>query len=343
MKIETITLNEERNTYLRVYTQGEVGNFKYVSKRPAIMIIPGGGYMHVSENEADPVAFAYLKAGFQVFILNYSVGEYRGWPMPLLDYDQAMALIRERAEEFRIYEDKIAVIGFSAGGHLAAAAAVMAQNRPNAAILGYAVVNDDVKSVNPAAPSLPELVDRNTCPCFVFANRDDDIVPIQNSLDMLNALAKANVSFESHIYSFGGHGFSTGERFITGPNSKYTERDNDWVDDSIAWLKEVFGDWGDNELKEPVLPKSLNGDADEYLSVRCTVGHVLSSEGGRSVIEPIFDQMRRPGTSVEESLNPTILGMKLKDMLHFAGAPDDAIAAIDAQLNKVKNVFEEDF
>ncbi len=337
MKIETITLDESRNTYLRVYTQGEAGNFKYVNKRPGILIIPGGGYMHVSENEADPVAFAYLKAGYQVFILNYSVGEYRGWPMPLLDYDQAMGIIKERAEKFRVYEDKIAVVGFSAGGHLVAAAAVMAQNRPNAAILGYAVVNDDVKSVNPNAPSIPELVNKDTCPCFVFANRDDDIVPIQNSLDMLNALAKAQVSFESHIYSYGGHGFSTGERFITGPDKKYTERDLRWVEDSIHWLTEVFGDWGDNELKEPVLPKSLNGDNDEYLSARCSVGHVFAVEGGRAIIEPIFDSMRTPGTSVEESMTPTLLGMKLKDVLHFAGAPDEAIAQIDAQLRKVKN------
>lgn len=71
------------------------------------------------------------------------------WPNPLNDYEQAMTLIRSHADTWHIYEDKIAVIGFSAGGHLATAAATLAQNRPNAAILGYAVTSQHVQACNP--------------------------------------------------------------------------------------------------------------------------------------------------------------------------------------------------
>jgi acetyl esterase/lipase len=81
------------------------------------------------------------------------------------------------------------VIGFSAGGHLAAAAATMAEHRPAAAILGYPVIQEDtVHECEESAPGICEHVDENTCPCFLFATRTDSVVPIQNTLDMMNAL-----------------------------------------------------------------------------------------------------------------------------------------------------------
>ena len=86
-----------------------------------------------------PMARLLLKAGYQVFILRYSVKKDAVWPNPLKDYEQAMTLIRSKREEWNVYGDRIAVLGFSAGGHLAGCAATMAENKPNAAILGYAV------------------------------------------------------------------------------------------------------------------------------------------------------------------------------------------------------------
>ena len=113
MKTEVIMLNEKRNVTLTAYLQGVGGEFRYVTKRPAIIVIPGGGYQYCSEREADPIALPYLKAGYQVFILRYSLRADAQWPNPLDDYEQAMALIREKAEEWNLYADKIAVIGFS--------------------------------------------------------------------------------------------------------------------------------------------------------------------------------------------------------------------------------------
>ena len=123
MTQQTIVLDEKRNVTLTCYLQPVGGKFEYVEKRPAMLILPGGAYQYCSDREADPVAFAYLKAGYQVFILRYSVAENCAWPAPLMDYDQAMGIIRNKAEEWNVYPDKIAVLGFSAGGHLAAAAA----------------------------------------------------------------------------------------------------------------------------------------------------------------------------------------------------------------------------
>lgn len=244
MKSEIIVLNEERNVTLTTYIQQVGGEFANITKRPAMIVIPGGGYQMCSDREALPVALPYLKAGYQVFILRYSVKKDAKWPNPLTDYDQAMELIRSRADEWNIYQDKIAVVGFSAGGHLAASAATMSKNRPNAAILGYALtMGEEVKIYERTAPDTISAVDKNTCPCFVFSTRTDNVVPIENSINFIRALANNDISFESHFYSYGPHGFSTGDSSVLQPGTKITNRAADWVVDSIEWLKEIFGDF----------------------------------------------------------------------------------------------------
>lgn len=140
MKTETIILNEQRNVSLTCYLLSVGGEFTNITKRPAVLILPGGGYQMCSEREADPIAMEYLKAGYHVFILRYSVQKYAAWSNPLEDYEQAMSFVREHGNEWNIFTDKIAVIGFLAGGHLAACAATMSKNRPDATILGYPVI-----------------------------------------------------------------------------------------------------------------------------------------------------------------------------------------------------------
>lgn len=252
MKSEYIILNKERNVTLTAYLQAVGNEFSNISKRPAIIVMPGGGYQFCSDREADPVAFQYLKAGYQVFILRYSIKEYAKWPNPLEDYEQAMELIRSRAKEWNIYEDKIAVIGFSAGGHLAASAATLSRNRPNAAMLGYAVTKGETaKECEQTAPDTVSAVDKNTCPCFIFATRDDNVVPIKNSTNFISALVEHDIAFESHIYSYGPHGFSTCDSSLMTPNMQISNRGPGWVNDSIEWLKEVFGDFGDGKMTKP--------------------------------------------------------------------------------------------
>lgn len=240
MRIETITLNPSRNVTLTAYIQNVGGEFTNITTRPAMLILPGGGYELCSDLESDPVAMPYLKIGYQVFILKYSIMQNKTWPNPLNDYEQAMTLIHTNHEEWGVDPNKIGVIGFSAGGHLAGCAATMSVNRPNVAILGYALLNDDVKKYNISAPNVTEAVDSTTCPCFIFAARDDNVVSAANSLDFTRALFSAGIPFESHIYSFGPHGFSTADSSVQ-PQACLSARIPDWVPDSISWLKEYFG------------------------------------------------------------------------------------------------------
>ena len=189
MKTEIVTLCEERNVTLTAYLQEVGGEFAGIPRRPAALILPGGGYSMCADLEADPVAFPFLKAGYQVFVLRYSVGEASVWPNPLEDYEAAAEMIRRRAGEWKVCEDRMVVIGFSAGGHLAACAATMAEHRPNAAILGYPVIDGEcARGYQKTAPDVIGAVDGRTCPCFVFAARTDNVVPVKNTLHFLSLI-----------------------------------------------------------------------------------------------------------------------------------------------------------
>jgi len=324
MRTERITLNEERNVTLTAYLQGVGGEFRFVTKRPAILILPGGAYQFCSEREADPVAMPYLKAGYQVFILRYSLGENAVWPNPLTDYEEAMTLIRERAEEWNLYADKIAVIGFSAGGHLAAAAATMSKNRPNAAILGYAVLNEDVKGCLISAPSTVSAVDYTTCPCFIFSSRTDNLVPIQNAIEFMGALAEYGISFESHIYSFGPHGFSTADSSIQPKETKMCARIPNWVEDSISWLKEMFGDFGPDGLDAPVCKPRVNDDFEETYTVDCTMECLMANPDIAKLLDEWMTGLEQSGNEMVKSVRAQmhmVRKMKLRDVLNFIRLP----------------------
>lgn len=246
METVKLVLNEERNVTLTGYIQSVGGEFGGMTKRPAIIVIPGGGYQYCSAREADPVAFPYLQAGYQAFVLIYSVKENAVWDNPLKDYDQAYETICEHADEWHIDTERIAIIGFSAGGHLAACAATMANHKPRAAILGYPVISSFARW-NSTVPDPSETVDDSTCPCFIFASRNDGTVPIQDSLNFLNALNAHGIPFETHIYSYANHGFSTCEPQLNN-RDWCCNRTPNWIHDSIEWLRETVGDFTDGIL-----------------------------------------------------------------------------------------------
>ena len=245
MKTEVISIHAERGVTLTAYLQDVRGEYGF-AERPAMLVIPGGGYSFCSDREAEPIALAYAAAGYQAFVLRYTVGDRAVWPQPLEDYEAAMQLLLDNAESWHIAADKIAVVGFSAGGHLAACAATVAATRPAAAVLVYPVIFPDPAILPPILkPGKPELpaphqhVDARTSPCFFAAAVDDDLVHIRHSIAMQQALAEHGVPFESHIYSRGNHGFSTASPLLRRSSDRL--RAEHWVDESIGWLAEQFG------------------------------------------------------------------------------------------------------
>ena len=335
MNTEFLTLNEERHVSLTAYIQPVGGEFP-LSQRPAVLIIPGGGYHFCSEREADPVAFPYLKAGYQAFILRYSLNEQAQWPNPLDDYEQAMSLIRRNAETWHVAKDRIAVIGFSAGGHLAACAATMSVNRPNAAILGYPVIDGlCARDYLPSAPDVPSAVDEKTCPCFVFATRTDNLVPAENALHLINALWAHEIAFESHIYSNGPHGLSTGDPALC--ERAHCSRYANWVSDSIAWLSDVLGAVTLNGLMEPEFGGKVNGNREKTLNLDCTIAYLQDHPEGKAILGEIH--AAHPGRPM---VPPEAAGViTLRDSLEYLGMDAEKVRQLEQRLLAVQNSREE--
>ena len=344
MRYETIVLNQERNVTLTAMIQGVGGEFRGISDRPAVLVIPGGGYLFCSDREADPVAAAYLRAGYHAFILRYSVGEDACWPRPLQDYEEAMALIDAHAEDWHVLRNKVAVVGFSAGGHLAGAAATLAKRRPAAAVLGYAVLREDTAhELGEEKPSIVAAVDENTCPCFLFATRTDSVVPIQNTLDMMNALNRFQTSFECHIYPYGPHGFSTGDPSIQGLETVFPRRAENWVEDSIAFLRDLFGDFGSQGMTEPRLRAHVNDDAMAWLSLDCSIARIFGNPEARRVLAPTIGEMRKKITPFSpemtfEDMMQALGKMTLRELLAERGIDTDRFEELNAALHKIPNI-----
>lgn len=336
MKTENIVINKEKNVTMTAYLQLTGGEFSNIEKRPAILILPGGAYFMCSEREADPVAFSYLEAGYHVFILHYSVGKDVIWPDPLEDYEKAMEMIRSKETEWQLYSDKIAVIGFSAGGHLAACAATMARNKPNAALLGYAVIDKEtVSGFLPSAPDAADAVDENTCPCFVFASRTDTTVPVRNSLKMVMALTEYDIAYESHIYAYGTHGFSTSDSSLMQPGTKVCSRTHQWVTDSVEWLADIFGEFADQGMTEPKCAVKVNGNHELFYNVNCTVKYLMGNEKVMDILKPYL----KPLTDMMhiEEVPTSMREMLLKEVLGFIQLPQEVIQELDEKLKTIPN------
>jgi acetyl esterase/lipase len=202
------------------------------------LICPGGGYEHISPREGKPVALEFNERGYDAFVLEYTIADKangQGIPLqmkPLTDLAWAIAHIRENAPQYKIDPEKIAVCGFSAGGHLAASLGVYwhtpgfwggdkpeAVYRPNALILCYPVISageyrhkgsiTNLVGDSDASPfSLENHVSEKTPPTFLWHTAEDSTVPVQNSLAFAGKLAEHGVPFELHVYPFGGHGLS---------------------------------------------------------------------------------------------------------------------------------------
>ncbi len=243
MIFEKITMDEGRNTSLTCYLLDGSEEFPNIANRPAVLIFPGGGYRFCSDREAEPVAMAYLGAGYHAFILRYTVGPESVWPVPLEDAEKAMELIRGRSEEWAVDSDRIAVIGFSAGGHLAAAVSTIGKNKPNATILGYpCILNDRCSRLCTPKPGLDDKVTSETPPAFLFTTSDDKVVPAGNTLAFIEALDEAGVPYEAHIFRSGSHGISLAkDHTCAGKEELFDPRISKWFDLSIGWLEEVFG------------------------------------------------------------------------------------------------------
>lgn len=233
--------------------------------RPAILIFPGGGYEYCSDRENEPVVSVFFSKGFQVFVLKYSVMQEALNMQPLKDAAAAMLAIRENAKQWNVLADKVAVCGFSAGGHLAGSIGVLAKRPellkqlkttteailPDALILSYPVITSgeyahrgsfrnltgfDQEEEISRSYSLEKHVDATTPPTFIWHAVDDGAVPVENAIMFIQALRKHNVPFECHLFEKGGHGMSVCNQEVDCVNPHCAH----WIELCTEWLCERF-------------------------------------------------------------------------------------------------------
>src|SRR6266404_3803527 len=228
----------------------------------AIVICPGGGYGVLAPHEGDGYARFLNEQGIAGFVLKYRLasGGYRH-PAMLQDAARALRTVRARANEWNLDPKRIGIMGSSAGGHLAstllthfdagkpdATDPIEGQSsRPDLGILCYAVITmgefthqgskNNLLGKDPSPTLVTELsnelkVTKETPPCFIWHTYEDNAVPVENSLQFAEALRKAGVPFDLHIYERGPHGLGLGSRDYD-PSKWHA-----WTRDLIFWLKE---------------------------------------------------------------------------------------------------------
>ncbi len=242
---------EDETVTLTVCSQDDSADNK-----PAVIVLPGGGYAAPAPREAEPVAERFAEMGYLGCVLRYStlhenfdepdgpVNPHTLFPEPMRELAAAIAFLRERTEDFGIDHDRIAVMGFSAGGHLAAnycnfwdSEREMGEYgggreaiRPNACVLCYAATYlSEVKHGSMAEAvfgkkqryAQEELdrynaryhVSRSTPPTFIWHTADDAVVSVQQSYDMAQALSAQGAPHEVHVFSGGPHAAALSQDF----------------------------------------------------------------------------------------------------------------------------------
>lgn len=252
MFIQEYLFDPEAQAGLTVYLYEEKAEYERVGDRPFVLVIPGGGYSFCSEREAEPIALNFAAQGFHAGVLRYHVGTHRSFSHSLEDAEKAIAKIQELTSEWGIDSEKIAVIGFSAGGHLAAALSTLSPMKPSLCLLGYpAILSSFAAVMKIDAPSLEKCVTKDTPPTFLFSTFEDNVVPIENSLAYLQALEDHEVPFESHIFQKGRHGLSLATERFGNRKEMVDPRFARWFDECVEWLEL---NWADKAAQPALFP-----------------------------------------------------------------------------------------
>ncbi len=236
--------------------------------RPLVIICPGGGYAFRSFRESEPVAARLLSMGYHAAVLHYDVAPVT-FPAQLLQLLAAIHHVRQNAENWHVNPEKIILMGFSAGGHLAASAGVFWMRpyyagllglspedvRPNALVLGYPVITSgeyahqgsidnltgEEKDKYFYTVSLEKQVKPEVPPTFIWHTVADQAVPVENSLMFAMALRKNKVPFEMHLFQTGEHGLSLSNEEVYGPDRQQNivPACQSWVPMMDAWFKNL--------------------------------------------------------------------------------------------------------
>ena len=258
---------------LKIYVMENLGEIDQQRRRPAILLLPGGGYAGTTPREGELMAPRLLGLGYQVCVLRYSCAP-AVFPAALSETAAAMETIRRHAEQWHIDPEAIIVAGFSAGGH---AAGLFAERwndpmltdlgfspvaiKPNGLLLGYPVITtgrfthaDSIRNLLADRVDDPQLLDelslerhasQSVPPTFIWHTVSDELVPVQNSMMFASALINAGVPVELHVYPRGGHGLALATAETVSADGSWGRPEpsvRSWPELFDIWMKTTFAD-----------------------------------------------------------------------------------------------------
>ena len=268
MKFEKIMLDgDDENGYLDAYIADPICGFE----RKAILIIPGGGYSQIcSEREGEPIAHAFIPHGYNAFVLHYSADGTHPFPCQLIQVAKAIKHIKDNCNRYGISAEKVFVVGFSAGGHLAASSGILwnlpeiyekvpmpyGYNKPSGIMLIYPVISakyhmpslknllceSDPTQEQLDRVSMERYVNKDSVPAFIFHTTTDKVVSVKNSLSIAEAYTNAEIPYEMHIYPDAPHGIALANEITECGNPK-------WNNAAMAKWVEMAAYWADNYFK----------------------------------------------------------------------------------------------
>ena len=256
------------------------------TKRPAVIVCPGGGYLYCSPREAEPVALRYAAAGFHAFILRYSTGRAAAGFAPLQEVSWVIGMLREKADEWNIDPQKIVTCGFSAGGHLALSAGLLAENKPNAMILGYPATSapnypgadfmlkllegkDEVTAEDAKKYDLVAHVTDAAPPMFIAATADDALTAMC-TMPLAMKYTQLGLKYELHVFQYGPHGYSLADETCADGSSQVLDAAYaHWHSLSVKWLLRTLGE-----------PEFVNKSTSKMLGYMKELGFVKDEPSG---------------------------------------------------------------
>lgn len=259
--------NLKYNPYIEITKIDEIEG-KDTSR--CVIVVPGGGYDVVSKREGDPICLEFLRQGYKSVKLVYStdaINHSINYPNQVLELMATVDFLRKNSNSLKINKDKIVLCGFSAGGHLAGiysylykdkdlqkSLGVLEHNlKPNALVLSYPVVTliDDTHEgtknvITGCNKSLEKLlsielnVSSDYPKTYLWSTKEDELVPISNTIMLDEALKKNGVYHKTHIFEHGCHGLALGNKLTVPFGTKENDEISIWINEALEFLDEVL-------------------------------------------------------------------------------------------------------
>lgn len=208
---------------------------------PGIVIVPGGSYNPIKERDSERVAITFASHAFQAFVVRYPVVEHKDYQAAKSAVAQAFDYIVAHAEELNVDVERLGILGFSAGGQLAAAYSNVAHTKAKFVGLGYPVIKPTIDArMGVTTEDVSQLVNKNTPATFIWGSFNDELTPFnEHILPYVQALTKYHVPVELHEFGTGNHGIALANKYTGIVNeNRVDEHMSRWFELFLDWLRE---------------------------------------------------------------------------------------------------------